>query len=134
MYLTGEVALELTPQGTIAERCRAAGAGVPAFYTPTGYNTPVQFGTIPMRYNADGEVVEYPKPRETRNFGGREYILEESIKGDIALIRAWKVDEAGNAIFRYTANNFSSAMARSAKITIVEVSFLENTLVVERTN
>ncbi|RSH79183.1 uncharacterized protein EHS24_001222 [Apiotrichum porosum] len=120
MYLTGEVALELTPQGTIAERCRAAGAGVPAFYTPTGYNTPVQFGTIPMRYNADGEVVEYPKPRETRNFGGREYILEESIKGDIALIRAWKVDEAGNAIFRYTANNFSSAMARSAKITIVE--------------
>jgi 3-oxoacid CoA-transferase len=68
------------------------------------------------------QPAEYPKPRETREFNGREFVLEEAIKGDIALIRAWKVDEAGNTIFRYTANNFSSAMARSAKITIVEVS------------
>jgi 3-oxoacid CoA-transferase len=66
--------------------------------------------------------VAYPKPRETRQFGGKDYILEEAINGDVALVRAWKVDEAGNAVFRYTAHNFSSAMARSAKVTIVEVS------------
>lgn len=122
MYLTGEIELELTPQGTLAERMRAAGAGIPAFYTPTGYNTPVQHATVAAKHDANGKEVAFPKPRETRNFGGREYILEEAIKGDVALIRAWKVDEAGNAIFRYTANNFSSAMARSAKTTIVEVS------------
>lgn len=118
----GEIELELTPQGTLAERMRAAGAGIPAFYTPTGNNTPVQQGTIPTKHDKDGKPLVYPKPREQRVFNGREYCLEESIYGDVALIRAWKVDEAGNAIFRYTANNFATAMAKSAKITIVEVS------------
>lgn len=122
MYMHGEIELELTPQGTLAERMRAAGAGIPAFYTPTGNNTPVQQGTIPTKHDKDGKPLEYPKPREQRVFNGREYCLEESIYGDVALIRAWKVDEAGNAIFRYTANNFATAMAKSAKITIVEVS------------
>ncbi|GFZ46537.1 hypothetical protein JCM24511_04784 [Saitozyma sp. JCM 24511] len=119
-YLTGQIELELTPQGTLCERMRAAGAGIPAFYTPTGFGTPVQFGDVPMRNDKDGKAVAYPKPRESRQFGGKNYILEEAIKGDVALVRAWKVDEAGNAVFRYTAHNFSSAMARSAKITIVE--------------
>lgn len=120
MYLTGGIDLELTPQGTLAERMRAAGAGIPAFYTPTGFDTPVQHASVPMRHDKDGNPVAYPDKREVREFGGRSYILEEAIKGDIALIRAWKVDEAGNIIFRYTANNFSAAMAKSAKITIVE--------------
>ena len=136
MYLSGQVGLELTPQGTLVERIRAAGAGIPGFYTPTGLGTPVQFGDVPMRYDTVGKVswgsvmrrvlrafkaVAFPKAREVRQFNGRSYVLEEAIKGDVAFIRAWKVDEAGNAIFRYTANNFSSAMARSAAVTIVEV-------------
>lgn len=123
MYLTGEIELELTPQGTLAEKMRAAGAGIPAFYTPTGFGTPVQHASVPKTYTADGKPDQYPTPRETRVFNGREYVLEESIKGDVALIRAWKVDEAGNTVFRYTANNFSSAMAKSAVMTIVEVSY-----------
>lgn len=119
-YLKGEIDLELTPQGTLAERIRAAGAGIPAFYTPTGFGTPVQFGTVAMRNGPDGKAVVYPPKRETREFKGKQYLLEEAIQGDVALIRAWKVDEAGNAIFRYAAHNFSGAMARSAKLTIVE--------------
>ncbi|KAL1409404.1 hypothetical protein Q8F55_003387 [Vanrija albida] len=120
LYLTGKIDLELTPQGTLAERMRAAGAGIPAFYTPTGAGTPVEFGSVAMRNDAEGKPAVYPKPRETREFNGRAYVLEESIFGDVAFIRAWKADEAGNVVFRYTANNFSTAMAKSAKVTIVE--------------
>ncbi|KAL1408086.1 hypothetical protein Q8F55_004886 [Vanrija albida] len=120
MYLTGQIDLELTPQGTLAERLRAAGAGVPAFYTPTGVGTPVQFASVPLRNDADGKPQLFPPKRETRTFDGREYVLEEAIKGDVAFIRAWKADEAGNVVFRYTANNFSTAMAKSARVTIVE--------------
>ncbi|TXT13271.1 hypothetical protein VHUM_00638 [Vanrija humicola] len=122
MYLTGQIDLELTPQGTLAERLRAAGAGVPAFYTPTGVGTPVQFASVPLRNTEDGELQPqlFPPKRETRTFNGREYVLEEAIQGDVAFIRAWKADEAGNVVFRYTANNFSTAMAKSAKVTIVE--------------
>ncbi|GHJ90435.1 hypothetical protein NliqN6_6837 [Naganishia liquefaciens] len=119
-YLKGEIDLELTPQGTLAERIRAAGAGIPAFYTPTGFGTPVQYGSVAMRNGPDGKATVYPPKRETREFKGKQYLLEEAIQGDVALIRAWKVDEAGNAIFRYAAHNFSGAMARSAKLTIVE--------------
>ncbi|WWC64325.1 uncharacterized protein I303_106935 [Kwoniella dejecticola CBS 10117] len=120
MYLTGKIDLELTPQGTLAERIRAGAAGIPAFYTPTGCNTPVEHGSVPMRNDVQGNPVLYPSRREARLFGGKKYIMEQAIEGDIAFIRAWKVDEAGNAIFRYTANNFAGAMARNAKITIVE--------------
>ncbi|KAJ9106973.1 hypothetical protein QFC20_003873 [Naganishia adeliensis] len=119
-YLKGEIDLELTPQGTLAERIRAAGAGIPAFYTPTGFGTPVQYGTVAMRNGPDGKAVVYPPKREVREFKGKQYLLEEAIKGDVAFIRAWKVDEAGNAIFRYAAHNFSGAMARSARLTIIE--------------
>ncbi|KAJ9116381.1 hypothetical protein QFC22_004822 [Naganishia vaughanmartiniae] len=119
-YLKGEIDLELTPQGTLAERIRAAGAGIPAFYTPTGFGTPVQDGSVAMRNGPDGKGVVYPPKRETREFNGKQYLLEQAIKGDVAFIRAWKVDEAGNAIFRYAAHNFSGAMARSARLTIVE--------------
>ncbi|GAA5931422.1 hypothetical protein JCM3775_005019 [Rhodotorula graminis] len=121
LYLNGEISLELTPQGTLAERCRAGGAGIPAFYTPSGYGTAVQTGEIPIRYKKGGKEVEIAgKPREVREFGGKGYIMEEAIKGDYALIKVWKADEYGNCVFRYAAQNFSGAMARSAKMTIVE--------------
>lgn len=99
-YLSGELEVELTPQGSLAERLRAGGAGIPAFYTPTGIGTQVEHGKIPIRYDAKGQVIEYSKPRECRDFGGRSYLLEESITGDYALIKAWKADETGNLIFR----------------------------------
>lgn len=101
LYLNGEISLELTPQGTLAERCRAGGAGIPAFYTPSGYGTAVQTGEIPIRYKKGGKEVEIAgKPREVREFGGKGYIMEEAIKGDYALIKVWKADEYGNCVFR----------------------------------
>ncbi|BGO92309.1 hypothetical protein NBRC10512_007719 [Rhodotorula toruloides] len=121
LYLTGKVSLELTPQGTLAERCRAGGAGIPAFYTPAGYGTAVQTGEIPIKYTEGGKEVEVPgKPREVREFNGKGYLMEEAIKGDYALVKVWKADEYGNCVFRYAAQNFSGAMARSARMTIVE--------------
>ncbi|KAK4051450.1 hypothetical protein OIV83_002934 [Microbotryomycetes sp. JL201] len=121
LYLNGKIALELTPQGTLAERCRAGGAGIPAFYTPSGYGTAVQTGEIPIKYKEGGKEVDIPgKPREVREFDGKGFIMEEAIKGDYAFIKVWKADEYGNCVFRYAAQNFSGAMARSAKMTIVE--------------
>ncbi|KAK9474929.1 uncharacterized protein V1510DRAFT_411025 [Dipodascopsis tothii] len=120
LYLTGKIELELTPQGNLAERCRAAGAGVPAFFTPAGVNTWVEEGKLPTRYNAEGQVVETSKPRETRIYNGRKFLLEESIFGDVAFIKAYKVDTQGNCHFRMAARNFNSAMGRAAKLTIVE--------------
>lgn len=102
-YLSGELEVELVPQGTLAERIRAAGAGIPAFYTPAGVGTPAAEG------------------KETRVFDGREYVLETPIKGDFALIKGWKADRFGNVIYRETARNFNPMMAAAGKITIVEV-------------
>lgn len=102
-YLSGELEVELTPQGTLAEKMRAGGAGIPAFYTATGYGTPV----------GDG--------KEVREFDGREYILEESITGDFAIVKGWKADRYGNVIYRHTAQNFNPMAATAGKITVVEV-------------
>ncbi|KWU42338.1 3-oxoacid CoA-transferase [Rhodotorula sp. JG-1b] len=122
LYLDGKVSLELTPQGTLAERCRAGGAGIPAFFTPSGYGTAVQTGEIPIKYKeGTQQEIEVPgKPREVREFNGRGYLMEEAIIGDYALVKVWKADEYGNCVFRYAAQNFSGAMARSARMTIVE--------------
>ncbi|KAL4911320.1 hypothetical protein BDW74DRAFT_184704 [Aspergillus multicolor] len=120
MYLSGDLSLELTPQGTIAEKCAAGAAGVPAFYTPAAYGTIVQTGELPVRYNKDGTVAEYSKPKETREFNGKSYIMEEAIFGDYALIKADKADKLGNCQFRKAQNNFNEAMAKNAKYTIVE--------------
>ncbi|OJJ60103.1 hypothetical protein ASPSYDRAFT_57558 [Aspergillus sydowii CBS 593.65] len=120
MYLSGDLSLELTPQGTIAEKCAAGAAGVPAFYTPAAYGTIVQTGELPVRYNKDGTVAEYSKPKETREFNGKAYIMEESIFGDYALIKADKADKLGNCQFRKAQNNFNEAMGKNAKYTIVE--------------
>ena len=120
-YLGGELEVELTPQGTLAERIRAGAAGVPAFFTPTGYGTLIQEGGAPIKYNSDGSIDIASEPREVRQFNGRNYIMEEAITGDFALIKAWKADKKGNVVFRKTANNFNQAMAMAAKTTIVEV-------------
>ncbi|KAI9797885.1 MAG: hypothetical protein M1833_005085 [Piccolia ochrophora] len=120
MYLSGEIELELTPQGTLAERCRAGGAGIPAFYTPAAVGTVVQSGDLPLRHNHDGSVQSYSHPRDVRVFSGKSYIMEESIKGDYAFVKAWKADKLGNCQFRFAAANFNGAMGRNATVTIVE--------------
>jgi len=123
LYLDGKISLELIPQGTLVGRLRSQAAGMPAFYTPTGAHTAVESGEIPIRYKEGGMEAGVAIPgnkKEWKEFNGRRYIMEPAIVGDVAFIRAWKVDEVGNVVFRYTANNFSSAMARNAKLTIVE--------------
>ncbi|XP_037655322.1 succinyl-CoA:3-ketoacid coenzyme A transferase 1, mitochondrial-like [Choloepus didactylus] len=120
-YLSGELEVELTPQGTLAERIRAGGAGVPAFYTSTGYGTLVQEGGAPIKYNKDGSIAIASKPREVREFNGQHFILEEAITGDFALVKAWKADRAGNVIFRKSARNFNLPMCKAAETTVVEV-------------
>lgn len=103
LYLSGEMKVILTPQGTLAEKIRAGGAGIPAFYTATGYGTLVAEG------------------KDTREFNGRHYVLEESLRADFSLIRAWKADTMGNLIYRKTAMNFNPMMATAGKITVAEV-------------
>lgn len=102
-FLNGELEVELTPQGTLAEKLRAGGAGIPAFFTPTGVGTVIAEG------------------KEVRDFNGKDYILEESLTADIALVKAYKADKAGNLIFRKTAQNFNPVCAMAGKITIAEV-------------
>ncbi|KAL1959883.1 hypothetical protein VTO42DRAFT_1028 [Malbranchea cinnamomea] len=124
MYLNGEIELELTPQGTLAERCRAGGAGIPAFYTPAAFGTVVQTGALPLRHNPDGTIAQYGTPRDVRVFDGKSYVMEEAIKGDYAFVKAWKADKLGNCQFRYAAANFNGAMGRNAKMTIVEAEHI----------
>lgn len=120
-YLTGELEVELTPQGTLAERIRAGGAGIPAFFTPTGFGTLIQEGGAPIKYSKDGKIDMASPSRDVKAFNGRSYVMEEAITGDYALIKAWKADKFGNLIFRKSARNFNPAMCRAAKITIAEV-------------
>lgn len=124
MYLNGEVELELTPQGTLAERCRAGGAGIPAFYTPAAFGTVVQTGELPLRHNKDGSVATYGAPRDVKVFQGKSYVMEEAIRGDWAFIKAWKADRLGNVQFRFAAQNFNGAMARNARVTVVEAEHI----------
>jgi 3-oxoacid CoA-transferase/3-oxoacid CoA-transferase subunit A len=123
-YLSGELEVELTPQGTLAERLRAGGAGIPAFFTATGAHTAISDGGLPLRYAADGSVAKLSTKKETREFGGRSYVLEPAITGDFALVKAWKGDRFGNLVYRHTAMNFNPMMATAAKVTIAEVEEL----------
>jgi len=123
-YLTGELELELTPQGTLAERLRAGGAGIPAFYTPTGVHTAISDGGLPVVYNADGSVKKYSEKKEIRTFDGKDYVLEHAIRGDFALVKAWKGDRYGNLVYRQTARNFNPMMATAGAVTIAEVEEL----------
>lgn len=120
-YLSGELEVELTPQGTLAERIRAGGAGIPAFYTPTGAGTAVSEGGLPLLYNSDGSVKKFSEKKEIRSFDGRDYVLEPAIRGDFAIIKAWRGDRYGNLVYRHTAMNFNPMMAMAAKVTIAEV-------------
>jgi 3-oxoacid CoA-transferase subunit A len=105
-FLSGELEVELVPQGTLAERIRAGGAGIPAFYTPAGVGTPIQEG------------------KEVRTFNGKEYVLETGLRADFALVKAWKGDKLGNLIYNKTARNFNPIMAAAGAITIAEVEEL----------
>ena len=121
-YLQGELEVELVPQGTLAERLRAGGAGIPAFFTPTGAGTAVSDGGLPLRYVAGGgAVAKYSEKKETREFNGRPHVLEPAITGDFAIVKAWKGDRFGNLVYRHTAMNFNPMCAAAAKITIAEV-------------
>lgn len=122
-YLAGELELEFTPQGTLAERIRAGGAGIPAFYTPTGFGTLIQEGGAPIKYSREekGRVEIASSPRETRVFNGVNYVMEEAITGDYAFIKAWKADKLGNIVFRQTTSNFNVPMCKAARCSIVEV-------------
>ncbi|MDR0138500.1 CoA transferase subunit A [Metabacillus idriensis] len=104
--LSGEIEVELVPQGTLAEKIRAGGAGIPAFYTPAGVGTPIAEG------------------KETRNFGGKEYLLEEALTADFSLVRAWKADKMGNLLYNKTAQNFNPMIAAAGKVTIAEIEEL----------
>jgi 3-oxoacid CoA-transferase subunit A len=129
-YLTGELDVELNPQGTLAERIRAGGAGIPAFFTATGVGTAVSEGGLPIRYAADGSVVVTSPKKETRELidprtgAPRTYVMETGLFADFCLVRAWKADESGNLVFRKTARNFSPMMCMAAKVTIVEAEHI----------
>src|SRR5436190_13542145 len=123
-YLQGELEVELTPQGTLAERLRAGGSGIPAFYTATGVGTQVAEGGLPWRYHPDGTVSLGSPPKDTRVFDGREYVLEEAIRTDFALVRAAVGDRLGNLVFHETARNFNPLCAMAGRVTIVEVEQL----------
>jgi 3-oxoacid CoA-transferase subunit A len=120
-YLSGELEVELTPQGTLAERLRAGGAGIAAFFTPTGAGTAVSDGGMPLKYASDGSVAKYSAKKELREFDGRTFVLEPAITGDFAIVKAWKGDRFGNLVYRHTAMNFNPMMATAGKVTIAEV-------------
>ena len=123
-YLSGELELELTPQGTLAERLRAGGCAIPAFFTPAGVGTLVAEGGLPWRYASDGSVLVASPPKETRVYDGREYILEEGIACDYGLVHALRGDRYGNLVFNKSARNFNPLCAMSGRITIAEVEEL----------
>jgi acyl CoA:acetate/3-ketoacid CoA transferase alpha subunit len=127
-YLQGELEVELTPQGTLAERLRAGGAGIPGFYTITGSGTQIAEGGLPWRYNTDGSVAVASPAKETRDFTvdgvTRTYVLEESIVADFGLVRAWKGDRHGNLVFNKSSRNFNPLCAMAGKVTIAEVEEL----------
>ncbi|MEU5578922.1 CoA transferase subunit A [Streptomyces huasconensis] len=123
-YLSGELEVELVPQGTLAERLRAGGTGIPAFYTPAGVGTQVAAGGLPWRHAPDGTVAVASPPKETRVLAGHTYVLEHAITTDYALVRAWRGDRHGNLVFRRAAANFNPLAAMAGRITIAEVEEL----------
>jgi 3-oxoacid CoA-transferase subunit A len=120
-YLAGELEVELTPQGTLAERLRAGGSGIPAFFTATGVGTQIAEGGLPWRYAADGSVALSSPPKETRMFGDRNFVLEDAITTDFGLVHALVGDRHGNLVFHESARNFNPLCAMAGRITIAEV-------------
>jgi len=124
LYLSGQLEVELTPQGSLAERLRAGGSGIPAFYTPTGVGTLVAEGGIPVRYDAEGNVAATSEPKETRRFGDTEFVLETALTADYGLVRAAVGDRHGNLVFAASARNFNPLAAMAGRVTIAEVEEL----------
>jgi 3-oxoacid CoA-transferase subunit A len=120
-FLSGELEVELVPQGTLAERLRAGGAGIPAFYTPAGVGTQVALGGLPWRYDGVGGVAVASPPKEVRVFDGRSYVLERGIRTDFALVHARYGDRHGNLIYEKSAQNFNPLCAAAGRVTIAEV-------------
>jgi 3-oxoacid CoA-transferase subunit A len=127
-YLHGELEVELTPQGTLAERMRAGGSGIPAFFTATGVGTQVAEGGLPWKYSTAGDVEVASPPKEVRSFataeGEKEFVLEQAIVADFGLVRAWKGDRHGNLVYRQSARNFNPLAAMCGRVTIAEVEHL----------
>ena len=123
-FLSGELEVELTPQGTLAEKLRAGGCGIAAFYTPAGVGTQVAEGGLPQKYNADGTVAKASEPKETREINGTTYVLEESITTDFGLVHALKGDTHGNLVFDRSARNFNPLAAMAGRVTIAQVEEL----------
>jgi 3-oxoacid CoA-transferase subunit A len=123
-FLSGELEVELVPQGTLAERLRAGGAGIPAFYTPAGVGTQVADGGLPRRYDSSGGVSLASQPKEVREFDGVQYVLELAIRTDFALVHARYGDRHGNLIYEKSAQNFNPLCATAGRITIAEVEEL----------
>lgn len=131
-YLSGELEVELTPQGTLAERMRAGGSGIPAFYTATGVGTQVADGGLPWKYDDSGNVIVASPPKETKRFAmiegetlvERDYLLERAIVADFGLVRAWRGDRHGNLIYRQSSRNFNPLVAMCGRVTIAEVEEL----------
>jgi 3-oxoacid CoA-transferase subunit A len=123
-FLSGELEVELCPQGTLAERLRAGGAGIPAFYTPAGVGTQVADGGLPWRYDGRGGIALASPPKETRRFGDLDYVLEEGIVCDFALVRAAVGDRHGNLVYDAAARNFNPLCAAAGRVTIAEVERL----------
>ncbi len=127
-YLSGELEVELVPQGTLAERLRAGGCGIPAFFTATGVGTQVAEGGMPWRYADDGSVLVASLAKETRNFTvrgvTRDYVLEEGIVCDFGLVHAWKGDRQGNLVFHESARNFNPLCAMAGRVTVAQVEHL----------
>ncbi|MFD6433266.1 CoA transferase subunit A [Streptomyces venezuelae] len=123
-YLGGELEVELIPQGTLAERLRAGGAGIPAFYTPAGVGTQVAEGGLPLRHDGRGGVALASPAKEVREFDGTPYVLERAIRTDFALVRAARGDRHGNLVFRGSARNFNPLAAMAGRVTIAEVEEL----------
>lgn len=123
-YLAGELEVELTPQGTLAERLRAGGSGIAAFYTQAGVGTLVADGGLPWRYDASGSVVVSSPAKPKRVFGGKEYVLEEALVADFSLVRAWRGDRHGNLVFKEAARNFNPLAAMAGRTCIAEVEEL----------
>ena len=123
-FLSGELEVELVPQGTLAERLRAGGAGIPAFFTPAGVGTQVADGGLPVRYDGSGGVTLASQPKEVREFDGRTYVLERAIRTDFALVHARYGDRHGNLVYEKTAANFNPLCAAAGAVTIAEVEEL----------
>lgn len=123
-FLAGELEVELVPQGTLAERLRAGGAGIPAFYTPAGVGTLVADGGLPWRYDGDGGVAVASPPKEVRDFDGVPYVLERAIRTDVALVHARYGDTHGNLVYEKSAQNFNPLCAAAGRLTIAEVEEL----------